>query len=378
MSKPLTIGFINNFAGPSLGGGEVQLLALMNGLAQDGTHLRLVCAAGSALEAAAVRIPNVTVAGADFRRGSVASLSILAAKAFEGADIVQGTGFLTNLVARRAGRRIGARVVNTVHVVPGASRLDGESAMSFALRRVLDQRMRTEVDRFVAVSQAVADGLVHTGVHSARVVVIPNGIDVAAIRARAELPLQPDLPEDGRRVGFVGRLERVKGCEFFIGAAGILATTHPEVRFVVAGTGSAEARIWALAKASPAADRIHFLGYMPNPAPLMAALDVLCVPSLSEASGLTAIEGLALGIPVVASAVGGLPDVVVDGSTGLLVPPGDSRALALAIGSLLDDPELAHGLAVAGSQHVEAEFSVVRMVAGYRRLYEELVPGLGR
>jgi len=147
------------------------------------------------------------------------------------------------------------------------------------------------------------------------------------------------------------------------------------VRFLIAGTGSLGDELRARAAASPAAGSISFLGHLGDPAQLLSALDVTCVPSLSEASGLTAIESLALGVPVVASRVGGLPDVVVDGRTGLLVPPGDAGAVAAAISELLADPARAQALGRAGREHVEQQFTVERMVDGYRRVYEELALG---
>ena len=145
------------------------------------------------------------------------------------------------------------------------------------------------------------------------------------------------------------------------------------MRFVIAGTDPAPAscarspRSWAW----PA--DVEFVGYVESVAPLLAALDVVVVPSLSEASGLTAMEALALGVPVVASRVGGLPEVVADGSTGLLVPPGDAAAIAGAVTRLLDDPVLARSLAAAGTRRVEERFALDQMVEGYLRLYRELV-----
>ena len=120
------------------------------------------------------------------------------------------------------------------------------------------------------------------------------------------------------------------------------------------------------------ADVVEFVGYV-DAAPLIAALDVVVVPSLSEASGLTAMEAMALGVPVVASSVGGLAEVVENGATGLLVPPADEGAIARAIARLLDNPELAQRLATEGARRADKTFGVARMVDGYLRLYRELV-----
>jgi glycosyltransferase involved in cell wall biosynthesis len=107
--------------------------------------------------------------------------------------------------------------------------------------------------------------------------------------------------------------------------------------------------------------------------PLLTALDVVVVPSLSEASGLTALEALALGVPVVASSVGGLPEIVVDEETGLLVAAGDAAGIARAVARLLADPVLARALAAAGARLAEERFTAERMVDCYLRLYRDLV-----
>jgi glycosyltransferase involved in cell wall biosynthesis len=185
---------------------------------------------------------------------------------------------------------------------------------------------------------------------------------VTGVRTRAGAPPRVAPPDAPQRVGFVGRLERVKGCEYFIDAAGLITASHPDVAFVIAGTGSLDATLRARAASSPASKRITFSGYLDEPAPLLSTLDVLCVPSLSEASGLSAMESLALGVPVVAWR----------GVTGALVPPADSGALAAAVSGLLADPERARALGRAGREHVEQHFTAARMVAAYLRVYEDL------
>jgi len=372
-SGDLAVTFINNFPGPSLGGGEVQLLALLRGLSAAGVRASVACAAGSALERDARAIGGVEVIPAGFALRSLPSLVSKTAVRLQRGQIIQGTGYLTNLIARLVGSLARVPVVNTVHVVPGAARLDGEAPAVSALRMALDRLTRRSVTRFVAVSQAVSAGLIGEEVGASRITVIPNGIDLAQLRRDADSDLAITLRPASARVGFVGRLERIKGAEYFVRAAALLIADRPDVHFVVAGQGSGDGNLRELAAQLGIAARIEFLGYVGSVPPLLAALDVVVVPSLSEASGLTAIEALALGVPVVASRVGGLPEVVVDGVTGLLVAPGDEAALARAVARLLDDPALARSLAEAGAQRVEERFALERMLDGYLRLYRELV-----
>jgi glycosyltransferase involved in cell wall biosynthesis len=374
MHDNMAVAFINSFPGPSLGGGEVQLLALLRGLLAAGLRPTVVCAAGSALEREIMALEGVEVVPVDFALRSLPSLVSTVAARLEGMQIVQGTGFLTNLIARRVGARNHAAVVNLVQVVPGAALLDGGSRVTSAVRTLIDRASRRSVSRFVAVSEAVETELIADKVAASRITVIPNGVEILQLRRAASSALGPKPDEARARVGFVGRLEQIKGCEFFIRAAALLAADHPSVSFVVAGTGSRERVLRMMAADLGIADRVEFLGHVESVAPLLAALDVVVVPSLSEASGLTAIEALALGVPVVASRVGGLPDVVVHEETGLLVAPGDSEGIARAVARLLGDPALVQTLAAAGARWVEERFTMERMIDGYLRLYGSLVP----
>jgi len=369
----ISVAFINNFPGPSLGGGEVQLLALLRGLLSAGVKPTVVCASGSALEREARHLEGVQIISGSFSWWCLPATLRHARATLAGADVIQGTGFLTNLIARQVGARARAQVVNTVHVVPGASRLDGEGHAMTLLRTALERSSRHRVACFVAVSQAVRAGLMADNVSASKIVVIPSGVDTRALRDAAARGLGVALPVAHVRVGFVGRLERIKGCDCFLRAAATLAAARPEMRFVVAGRGSRGRELHRMAAEIGLRGRVEFLGYVAATAPVLTALDVVVVPSFSEAAGLIAAEALALQVPVVASRVGGLPEIVVDGETGLLVPPGDDAAIATAVARLLDDPELARRLAAAGAQRVSERLTVEQMVDDYLRVYGELL-----
>ena len=208
------------------------------------------------------------------------------------------------------------------------------------------------------------------------ITVIPNGIDLARLREAASA-----APRDARaaatlRVGCVGRLERVKGVEYFLRAVALLVAQRPDARYVVAGSGSCERELKALAAELGLAGLVEFAGYVDSAPSLLASLDVVVVPSLSEASGLTAMEAMAVGVPVVASFVGGLPEVIESGESGLLVPPADAEALARAVARLLDNPELSRRLAAEARRRADQRFGVERMVSAYLAVYEELAAGM--
>jgi glycosyltransferase involved in cell wall biosynthesis len=327
-----------------------------------------VCVSGSAFERSLADVVGPTVIPVTFARWFLPAFATSIANQVKSAQIVQGTGFLTNLVARRVGSRTGATVINTAHVMPGAARLDGASVLSSMVRVLLDKTSRHKVDRYVAVSEAVAQALVADGVDSSQIVVVPNGIDVARLTEAAQGPLPVEL-QAGMRVGFVGRLRPVKGCEVFLQAAKLISAQRADVNFVIAGSGTLGADLRVHSASMGLSGRVRFLGFVDPVAPVQKALDIVVIPSLSEAFGLSAIEALALQVPVVASRVGGLPEVIVDGETGLLVTPDDPQAIVDAVYRLLDDPELGRRMAAAGAQLVEECYTLERMVDGYLGVY---------
>jgi glycosyltransferase involved in cell wall biosynthesis len=120
------------------------------------------------------------------------------------------------------------------------------------------------------------------------------------------------------------------------------------------------------------ADRVRFIGEQPQVADVLAALDVFVMPSRHEGLGVAVLEAMAMSLPVVASAVGGIPEVVKPRETGLLVPPDDPAALAAALNELLRDVEKAKRMGVAGRERVLAEFSMEEMASRYERLYDDV------
>lgn len=378
MGRTLTVGLINNFAGDSLGGGEVQLLQLVRGLIEHDAAVTVACAAGSALEAELATLPGVRAVPVDFGARSLKTAVNRLVAELSDVSIVQGTGFLTNIIARRVGAKTCGRVVNAVHVVPGAGQLDGESAASTLARKLLDRSSPKNVDAYIAVSRAVANGLVDTGVPEHLIRVIYNGIDARSLRDGAAVGLDFALPHGTPRIGFVGRLEPVKGCEYFLTAASYLREEHPNAAFVIAGTGSREADLMELASSLGLAAQTGFLGHIDSAPAVIAALDVVVIPSLSEGFPMTALEALVLGTPVVASDVGGLPELLADGECGVLVPARDSRAIADAVARVLSEPELTQRLVSAGRSRAREHYSAETMIAAYLDLYRELAPPASR
>lgn len=375
--KPLArvgILFLNNFAGPGLGGGEVHLLNVARACKTAGMDVHVVCQPGGAL-ADEARALGVTVAPYRLARTNLVRTVSRMRKYIRrnGIRVVHSGGVLANVIARLACRGLHVCVVTTVQVEAGAAALDGGGRRGVWVRRALERGTRGRTDRFVAVSEAIASQLVADGVPSGHVVVAHNGVRAGEVRAQASGDLPQSLTGAGPLVACVARLEPVKGVDVFVRAAALVARSHPDARLAVIGDGSQRAALEALAGESGVAERLVFAGNLSPVAPAIAAADVLVVPSRSEGLPMVVLEAMALGKPVVASEVGGIPEAVEDGVTGLLVPPDDPAALADAIGELLDDPARADVMGAAGSARVIDHFSLDDQLARYLAVFRSLV-----
>jgi len=175
---------------------------------------------------------------------------------------------------------------------------------------------------------------------------------------------------EGRIVGNIARLAAQKGHRDLVAAAPKVLERHPDVRFVVAGDGELRSQLTELAR--PLGDRFVFLGEREDVPDVLASFEVFAYPSRFEGLCVAVIEAQAAGVPVVATPVGGIPENVLDGETGLLVPPNDPVALAEAINRLLDEPELARTLAERARPRVAERYARERMVERTLALYDSM------
>jgi glycosyltransferase involved in cell wall biosynthesis len=231
----------------------------------------------------------------------------------------------------------------------------------------------------IAVSRHTADHIVNEeGSRREKVRVILNGIDFSRVSVSdpsAPARLRHELGAVGRPLLLVpGRLHPEKGQSFLFRALPVIRRSVPSAPIVlVAGAGSFEAAYRAEVRSVGCDDIVRFLGFRTDLPDLMAAADLVVLPSVAEAFGLVMAEALYLGIPVVATRTGGIPEIIEDGVDGVLVPPADADALANAIVQLLSNPEVLRRLAGAGHDSVRARFGFEKMIRAYEDLYENLL-----
>jgi glycosyltransferase involved in cell wall biosynthesis len=226
----------------------------------------------------------------------------------------------------------------------------------------------------IAISESVRQFCIRVeGVNPAKIQTIHYGLSVPAVdrrAARAALCAELHLPSDALILGLVCRLIPQKGIAYALRAFARLDA--PNAVMVIAGDGSLRATLQAEARALGIAERVHFLGWRDDTASLMAAFDLFLAPSLWEGFGLVLLEAMAQQTPIIASNVSAIPEIVLDGETGILVPPRDSGALAAAITGLLHDAALRRHMGLVGQDRLETAFSVERMAELTYALYQRL------
>jgi glycosyltransferase involved in cell wall biosynthesis len=206
-----------------------------------------------------------------------------------------------------------------------------------------------------------------------KIVVIPNGIGAPAPAAGPDRTAVLQVGAADRVIGTISRLVWKRGHEELLQAASMIAAVEPSARLVMVGDGPLRPTLEARARDLGLNGAVRFLGAVPRAASFLPHFDVFVLSSVWEGMSNSLLEAMAAGRPVVATRVGGNPEVVVDGETGLLVPPRDPRALADAVLRLLGDPALAGRLGEAARRRVESQFTLEQMVSRMQELYDQLL-----
>lgn len=277
----------------------------------------------------------------------------------------QFAGSLGQFAVQLAGRP------RSIYTVQWPSYLDDAGPWSRLRNYVAERLSCAPSSEVVTVSENDRRTFVERGLCRAeKITVIHNAYQFDA----ADPPAKPvSLGGDGSVIGFVGRLSDQKGCEYLVQAIPEVLSTHPATRFVIVGDGPDRGDLERLAAELRVTAAIDFAGYQPSPSSYIEAMDAVVIPSIYDPFPLVTLEVMALGRPVVGSAVGGIPEAVEDGRTGFLVPPAQPDALARAIVRLLDDPKLRHEMGEAGRIRARKLFSPDVIAAEYATLYRRLL-----
>jgi glycosyltransferase involved in cell wall biosynthesis len=274
--------------------------------------------------------------------------------------------------------RLVAKMLGVPRIIYTKHRQDWDPGRVWLKKQAIALLNRFTCHHAVAVSKAVQSDLIASGLPEKMVTVIYNGGDGEKFRERAMRDQADQFPElAGKRVvGMAARLEVEKGHKVFLEAAVKVLERQPQTVFLVAGAGSLTCNLEELAETLGIRKQVVFAGFKENIAAVMNQMDVLVVPSLTEAFGITMVEGMCLGKPCVVSNVGGLAEIAgKDGAVASLVPPGDAGMLSEKILYLLENPAEAQSMAKRGAKTADAKFSAEKMAAEITELY---LQGLNR
>lgn len=352
-----------------MGGQELAVLLHAEGLLKRGHTIRLILEPGSPICERATRL-GLPVDPIPMRRlrYPIAILAFRRVILRDRPEILHVNSSRDSWIGSLAARLVPARpaVIRTRHI---STPLNRNAATQFLYRRLLDMVIVTgsELTRRALIER---DGL-----EPDRVAAFPIGIDLHQFRPGPpadDLRQELGLPAGHRLVGLISYLRAYKGHEYFIEAAAKVLSQVQDVTFLIVGEGPEEDTLRARIARLGLTDQVRMLGFREDLLNVFRSLDVFVIPSV-EADTIPQVlmQALALGLPVVSTTVGSIPDVVQDGATGFVVPPRDAEALAERIVALLADPHLRHDMGARGRALVERKYSLERMLDRLERVYRQ-------
>ncbi|MFB3882803.1 MAG: glycosyltransferase family 4 protein [Armatimonadota bacterium] len=371
-------------APPAEGGIASHVISLLDGLRGNGYLLRVACEkpgpiASAAAERSVPVHPIICTAQGGPPKVALRALRLARVIADFRPHIVHTHSFGASMIGAAAcAIARSARLLVTIHNYPPGT---GTMAPSGAGRGWAFDRVIRRARHIITVSDALRRDLVSAYPEAmAKSSTIYNGVETQrpVSREPSKVRAEHGLPATGPLVGMVARLAPQKGILEYIRAARVVADAYPPAVFVLAGDGPLMQEAVGLRQELGLEQRLYLLGHVPQARDLIAALDLLVIASLSEGSSVVAMEAMSLGRPVVATTVGGVPEVVVGGETGILVPPGDPDALAAGVLDLLRDPERAAEMGERGRQRAVREFDLNDMIEKTKALYADIIAHAGR
>lgn len=351
--------------GNHLYGGALQALYLMMGLMDRGHEASLICPRGSAIEdearKASIAVYPIPVI-VDFDPG-------IAARAYS--VIRRVNPDVVHLHSRRGGDIFGGLAARLA-LVPAV-----------ILSRRVDDRIRfipagrikyLLPHKVVAISDGIRKVLHDSGVKNGRVELVHSGIVPSEFRLerdRAWFEREFGIAQDSIVIATIAQLIDRKGHRYLLDVVPEILARFPSAKFLLLGTGPSRVALENRVRSLGMQEHVIFAGFRTDIKRILPNLDLVVHPAIREGLGVSLLQAAAAGLPIVATAVGGIPEIVIDGSTGFLVPPADSAAISKSVLTLLSDPGLAGRMAENARKLVESEFSVNQMVEGNLRVYRE-------
>ncbi|MGC9398865.1 MAG: glycosyltransferase [Anaerolineae bacterium] len=360
----------------NVGGAERIVAQLASRLPRDRYNVKVACLYDPEAVGADIRAAGIAVIHLDMRSklDLRAPYRLFRLLREQNIHILHAHLFHANLLAATIGRltRIPVIIATRHSVEIGGGH-----------REWINRLVRSSHDAVVTVSREVYEAeLRRSGTDPGKLVMIPGGVRLSDFDEIVQA--SPERLRDGwgiqpqsYLIGTVGRFVEPKGYPHLLDAMVRIQAHLPDVKALLVGDGVLRPAMEEKAHALGLSDSVIFTGIRRDVPEILALLDVFVLPSLWEGLPLALLEAMAAGLPVVATRVGGVPEVVVDGVTGLLVPPRDPHALADAILRLLRDPALRRRMGEAGRARVAAHFSVEQMVRKIEALYEQLLAQKG-
>jgi glycosyltransferase involved in cell wall biosynthesis len=353
--------------GRHLYGGPQQVIYLIRALAERGHESVLVCPPGSGIDQAArmdgIHVQNLFCAG---------DLDLpFAYRLTQYLRELQPD--LVHCHSRRGADMLGGMAANFADIPALVSRRVDNTEM----RLVAALRYRP-FRKIIAISETIAQVLREHGVDDDRIEVIRSAVDTEQLgrtpdcgKVRAEFA----VPGDACVVAAAGQLIPRKGHRYLLQAVADLRHRYPQLRVVIFGEGYLNNQLRAQTASLGLGDIVQFAGFRDDLDDFMGCMDIFAHPALAEGLGVATLKAAAAAVPVVGFAAGGLPEAVIDGETGLLVPPEDTDALSRALAALIDDPARRTALGAAGQVRMQNEFSIATMADKHINLYETILNG---
>lgn len=353
------------------GGGEAQVKYLLNYLRLQGHETALACRRNSAIHTLSKK-EGYVVFPLEMRNGFDISSILKLKKIMQSykPDIVHMHTSRAHLLGTLALLLIRHKPIQLV-----------TRRMDYPIKQAAVMRFfYTCMDRVIAISPGVKTALMQSGLPEEKIELIYSGVDLEkfnnppdriSVRKKYALPYNPPI------IAIVATMPERKGHIYLLNAMPDILKEFPQTILLVVGDGRRRPQLEELSNQLNLGSNVNFMGWVKNTAELYYGLDLLVMPSLAEGLGVSILEGLAAGLPVVGTKVGGIPDVIQDGKTGYLIPPKDSRAISDMVIKVLRDLPHAQDIGKAGRALVEEKFSALSMSKGNEALYIRLLTEKG-